>query len=192
MTDRIDVTIVGVAALLMHSGTLADPLNPIARQLARLASRKKKTEADLERIADLEFTGGLWLEGGRPCIRGDAIEAALCQSAARRRAKAIYRGAVVVRGNPRLEYDGPKTVDGLRQDERFRFRTPVALNGRRLIRTRPAFSCWSAEVSIEYLASFVAREDLIDVLVAAGDTIGIGDHRPRYGRFAVTVNGPAT
>lgn len=192
MTERIDVTIVGVAALLMHSGTLADPLNPIARQLARLASRKKKTEADLERIADLEWTGGLWLEDGRPCIRGDAIEAALCQSAARRRAKAIYRGAVVVRGNPLLEYDGPKTVAELRDDERFRFRAPVALNGRRLIRTRPSFSCWSAEARIDYLPSFVAREDLIDVLVAAGDTIGIGDFRPRYGRFSVTVHGEAT
>ena len=69
---------------------------------------------------------------------------------------------------------------------------PVALNGRRLIRTRPSFSCWWAKVRIDYLPSFVAREDLIDVLVAAGDTIGIGDFRPRFGRFSVTVHGEAT
>lgn len=188
MTERLDLTIVGVAALLMHNGQLADPLNPVARQLARLTSRRAKTEADLERIAELEFIGGLWMDGGRPCIRGDALEAAICQSAARKKAKSRFRGAVIVRDNPLLVYDGPKTVDGLRESAEYRDRALVGLNGRRLMRTRPRFPSWSATVAIDYLPSLVAREELIDVLVAAGDTIGIGDNRPRFGRFRVDVH----
>ncbi|WP_158809556.1 hypothetical protein [Beijerinckia sp. L45] len=181
----LKVRLVGVAPLLMRSGQMADPLNPVVRELERYTSRRKKVDADHLKIADLEFAGSLWLQDGRPCLLAGALEAAICQSAARRRAKALFRGAVMVMGNSPLLYDGPQTVAGLQADSAFRLRMPVAIGGRRLIRTRPMFRTWSAIVECGYLASLVNRADLIDVLIAAGDTIGVGDHRPRFGRFAV-------
>lgn len=186
-TDTLRVRLVGVAPMLMRNGDMADPLNPFTRELSRYTARRKKTEADLERIADLEFVGGLWLHEGRPCIRGDAIEGAICQSAARRRAKGVYRSAVVVRGHPRLNYAGPTDPDLLRADPRFRHRVGVSVNGKRLFRTRPIFEGWSAEVEIDVLTSLVTRDELMDVLVVAGDTVGVGDNRPKYGRFKVVA-----
>lgn len=182
------VRIEGVAPLLMHSGTLADPLDPIAREISRISSRKKKCEADLERLGDLEFTGGLWLDAGRPCIRRTALKRAICESAAHRRMQSIYRGAVICRHNAILEYEGPASVEDLRADPAFRDRSIVAINRRRLVRTRPKFTTWSAEVALDYLPSSVNRRDLLEVLIHAGDVIGVGDNRPDFGRFAVVAS----
>ena len=66
--ERIALRLVGVGPLLMHSSRLADPLDPLTKQLAAITSKAVRTEADHERIAQLEWHGGLWLADGRPCI----------------------------------------------------------------------------------------------------------------------------
>ena len=185
--SSLTVEVVGVAPLVMHNGQMADPLNPIARELERYTGRRKKTEADCERIADLEYIGGLWLEDGRPCIKAAAFEGAIFQAATRNRLKSRYRGAVMVKNNVTIRYDGPFDIDELRADPGFRLRTSVVLSGRRIIRTRPMFPSWSATLEVAYLPSYVNRVDLLDVLTVAGDTVGVGDHRPVYGRFSVVA-----
>lgn len=182
------VQVTGVAPLVMHNGQMADPLNPIAMELERYTGRRKKTRSDFERIADLEYIGGLWLDEGRPCVPAAAFEAAILQSASRSRLKTRYRGTVMVKGNPVLRYDGPDTIDGLKADPGFRLRVAVVVAGRRVMRTRPLFASWSASLEIAFLPSYVNRADLLDVLTAAGDTVGVGDHRPVYGRFSVAVS----
>lgn len=57
----------------------------------------------------------------------------------------------------------------------------------RIMRYRPHLPKWSATFDIVIL-----DEDLIDVetlhtiLVRAGQTVGVGDYRPRYGRFLIS------
>ena len=183
----LSVQVTGVAPLVMHNGQMADPLNPIARELDRYTGRRKKTQSDFERIADLEYIGGLWLEGGRPCIPAAAFEAAILQAAARSRLKSRYRGTVMVKGNALIRYQGPDTVDGLMGEPAFRLRIPVVVSGRRIMRTRPMFAAWSAAFEIAFLPSYVNQADLLDVLASAGDTIGVGDYRPQFGRFAIAA-----
>jgi len=185
MQQIFAVTLRSASPLIMHNGALADPLNPITQELGRYTSKRKKTLADHEKIADLEFAGGLWCHDGAPCLPSEAIEAAIYQAASRRRAKQLFKSAVIVRHHARLIYDGPQTIEELLKDQSFRFRSAVAISGRRLIRTRPMFSAWSASAEIAYLPSLVNREDLVDILLIAGDQIGIGDYRPRFGRFTV-------
>ncbi|MBF0307555.1 MAG: hypothetical protein HQL41_18145, partial [Alphaproteobacteria bacterium] len=75
----------GTAALLMHNGRLADPLNEYARILKSLASKRVKTDADFEKMAEVEWLGGLWTWNKEPCIPSAVIEAALVKGAGRRR-----------------------------------------------------------------------------------------------------------
>ena len=49
--ERIALRLVGVGPLLMHSSRLADPLDPLTKQLAAITSKAVRTEADHERIA---------------------------------------------------------------------------------------------------------------------------------------------
>jgi hypothetical protein len=47
------------------------------------------------------------------------------------------------------------------------------------------FPNWSAEIEVRYNPSLLNANEVKDFLVAAGELEGIGDWRPRFGRFEV-------
>lgn len=64
---------------------------------------------------------------------------------------------------------------------------PVVVNRARVVRIRPTFKAgWKLEFSIECLDDQIPTDLLRDVLDLAGKTQGVGDNRPRFGRFMVT------
>ena len=87
--------------------------------------------------------------------------------------------------NTKLEYEGPRKPDQLWADERFRLRAPAKVGAVRVIRTRPRFDDWSATIVVKYLPTLLNPGEIRGFLVAAGEQIGIGDWRPRFGRFQV-------
>jgi hypothetical protein len=67
----ISVEIKGLDAMLLHNGALASPLQSVTKAIKSLNAKKtKKTERDIEMIAQLEVIGGLYLarldENGDP------------------------------------------------------------------------------------------------------------------------------
>ncbi|CAO3452058.1 hypothetical protein [Azospirillum largimobile] len=50
MYQSLSFQITGVSPLLMHNGRLADPLDPLVKDIKKLSCKRPKTEADLERI----------------------------------------------------------------------------------------------------------------------------------------------
>lgn len=63
---------------------------------------------------------------------------------------------------------------------------PVVVNRSRVVRIRPTFSPgWELEFTIEVIDDSIAPELVQDILVLAGKTCGIGDFRPKFGRFSV-------
>ena len=182
-TSRFRIT--GASPLLMHNGLLADPLNPHARSIAQVAAKRRKTEADHVRMAELEFLGGLYLSNGAPCIPAEMIQAALVKAAAQERRGPKAKAGLVVRQDLRLDYDGPTDPHALWQDTSFRLRSPVRIGMSKIMRTRPMFREWSSELSVDFLPSLLNPQDVVSFLVTAGEQIGIGDWRPRFGRFWV-------
>jgi hypothetical protein len=57
------------------------------------------------------------------------------------------------------------------------------------VRTRAYFSEWACTIDISYIKSLIGREQIVNLLDAAGLIVGIGDYRPQkggqFGRFAV-------
>lgn len=182
--SRIHVRITGVRPLIMHSSRLIDPLDSITKEISRIARKRARTEADHERIAFLEWRGGLWTDSGRPCIPAEAIEAALVAAARTRKLGKRAQAALMCPANALLVYDGPKDLDSLWGDKRFRLRAPVQVSQRRFMRTRPRFPEWSAEIVVEYLPTVLNEEAVCEMVRIAGDLVGLGDWRPRFGRFA--------
>ena len=67
----LHIRMTGVAPLIMRAAVLADPLHPLSRKLSEITRKKLKTDADFERIAQIEWYGSLWAEHGRcNCSRG--------------------------------------------------------------------------------------------------------------------------
>ncbi len=184
--ERIALKLIGVGPVLMHNSRLADPLDALTRKLAAITSKNVKTVVDHERIAELEWHGGLWLADGRPCLPPHCIKAVLVGGAKKRRKGETARAGFRADGPAMLEYDGPTTVADLWADQRFRHREIVRVWGSLTVRTRPCFNNWSARVTATFLPSMLDRSEVIEFFRIAGPH-GLGDHRPEYGRFLVEV-----
>jgi len=64
---------------------------------------------------------------------------------------------------------------------------PVIVMRARVVRLRPTFKAgWSLSFTINVIDDELPFEILSDVLNLAGKTVGIGDYRPKFGRFMVT------
>jgi len=65
-------------------------------------------------------------------------------------------------------------------------RRSVVVNRARVYRYRPRFENWSLEFTIKILDDQLSPDVLQEILEYAGAACGIGDYRPKFGRFKVT------
>ena len=188
MIETLKFRISGMAPLLMHNGQLADQSNEWARAMKEISGKRAKTAADYEEMARLEWMGSLYLNHQGPVIPGRVLEGALIGKggAARkqRMGKQAAVGLYVVRNFP-IEYDGPREPGELWKDKRFRSQELVIVGQARVMRTRPIFEEWAADVNFEVDTDFVNVEDAKLWMSIAGRECGLMDWRPKYGRFEV-------
>lgn len=187
---RLLVSLIGHAedggtALLMHNERLADPLDPVTIEIAKISGKRKKTVADHTEIARLEFAGSLYHdEDDGPFLPTWNIVRCIQDAATRHKlGRDVLRAIVPAKKRAVVEYEGPREIGAMWDDGRFALRKGVGISGRRVMRTRAAFTEWSAEAELE-LDVTVMNPDKVDQLVEeAGRYVGIGDNRPVYGRF---------
>jgi hypothetical protein len=170
----------------MHNGQLSDPLNPFSKSLAELHSKRKKTDADHLELARREFFGSLYIANGAPCIPSEMLEAMLVAAAKKERMGAQAKAGLIVERNAPLDYDGPRDPKELWADERFRLRVSARVGQNRVQRTRPRFDNWSLKFEISYLPDLLNEKHVSGFVKIAGEQIGLGDWRPRFGRFTVS------
>ena len=190
--ESMRVKLTGVAPLLQHNGRLADALDPATKAM-KAASKAggKGTDDGQEAIARAEFLGSLYWAGDAPFVPGVALERALrdASSGVERGAKKKFDAGVQVLDDAVLVYPGKqfKTPEALYESGNFTFRTSARVMAARVMRTRPKFDQWSAVFKVDYNPSLVNRDMLIATLTYAGNACGLGDWRPRFGRFSVEV-----
>jgi hypothetical protein len=183
--QTLNFRITSVSPLLMHNGQLADPLNSFAQSIAEVTKKRKKTDADHREVGRREFFGSLYVSGGSPCIPAEMLEATLIKGAMKEKRGPAAKAGLLVENNAALEYDGPREPRDLWDDERFRLRVAAKVGTSKVMRTRPRFDQWAADVAVKFLPSLLNAKEVRDFLVTAGEQIGIGDWRPRFGRFSV-------
>jgi hypothetical protein len=186
-SDTITMRLTGLRPLLMHSGRLCDPLDPISTDLARLTGKRLKTTADHEEISRIEWFGGLWLDQGYACIPAEAIEATFISGARLQRRGPQAAAGLQVEGPAMLRHEGPIDVDELWHHQSFRLRVPVRVGSARTMRTRPRFDAWSVEFNATFLPSLLSRAQIAEIFAFSGYVRGLGDWRPKFGRFQAEV-----
>lgn len=185
MYKTLKTKIVGIAPLIMHNGQTADPLNKFSKRMKEISGKRKKTEADYEKMAEIEFKAGLYMDETGPVIPAVMIEACLLVGARKSKNGRLAQAGIIVEKHAKLDYKGPRTEDALMNDEKFRRSDPVKIGTSKVMRTRPWFQNWSAELEVLYLSDVINEHDLIAAIKDAGAYAGFGDWRPRYGRFAL-------
>lgn len=64
---------------------------------------------------------------------------------------------------------------------------PVVVQRARVARARPTFKAgWKLNFELQVIDDEMPSDILQDILTLAGKSVGIGDYRPRFGRFNVT------
>ena len=170
--------------MIVHNGQTADPLNKWAKALKAVSSKRKKTDADYEEMARIEFFAGLYMGKNGPIIPARNIDSMLINAAKKNREGPLAKSGAFCTQDSEMVYDGPRTVDKLWEDESFRFTALVRVGMARIARMRPIFEQWSAQVSVQIEDTVVNPKQVDDWFHIAGTQIGLGDWRPQHGRFS--------
>ena len=183
--------LVGVAPLIMSDGKMADPLDPASKSLAQVTRKSKKTDADYEEAARREWFGRLYTKDvdgkRRVCIPERVIDGLTVEGAKKLRMGPMAKSGVYCKSCAPLIYDGPEDIEDLWKRGKNRITVGVRNQKARVMRTRPIFPQWTAAITLEYDDEQINESSLKDILSAAGKMSGIGDWRPRYGRFGVVA-----
>jgi hypothetical protein len=176
----------GIAPLLLHNGQLADPLNNFSKEIKKISGKRKKTDADLEQMAELEFKGSLYVdEDGEPILPSEGIEAIVRSGARKSKEGKLVEAGLFCVSNVKLEYDGPKDVDELWKDKKFVSRVPVKIGASKIMRTRPIFHNWACTLEVSFNDEVCNEEQVFGWFKVAGEQCGAFDWRPKHGRFEV-------
>ena len=184
--EKLDFHIRGIAPLLMHNSRLSDPLDPIAQEMKSISAKRKKTDGDHARLADLEWEGGIYTDDeGRLCMPGQNIEAALVAAAKLNRLGPKFKMGLLCEGLWPIEHEGPSDLKKLMADPNFRYRTSMKVQQNRVMRTRPRIPSWELTFAIHYHPDVLTPSQVAQAMRECGEFIGLGDSRPRFGRFVV-------
>lgn len=183
------LTLTGTAPLLMHNSRLANPLDPATKALKKVTAKRTKTDDDHEEIARLEHAGSLYLDPDvGPYVPGQNVARCLVDAArVSKQGVKVTRGVFISTDTNPLGYRGPRDIDGLWKDENFRHMASVKIGTSRTMRCRPIFTAWTVEADGILDPSVIDLADLEGIAVTAGQMIGLGDWRPRFGRFTATL-----
>lgn len=180
-------SITGLTPLMMHSERLVNPFDTLTREIKAITGKRKKTEDDLLEIARLEWLGGLYHDDDAGIhVPGYNVMAALIGGGKLHKlGTAIKRSAIINEDKVTLLHDGAPQPEALFKDTRFVDMRSVKVGTSKVMRCRPIFRKWALKFSVSYDESAIQRGDLDMCLRSAGQMVGLGDYRPRYGRFEV-------
>lgn len=188
----IKVKWTGIRPLVMHNGLMADPTNAFTRRIKEITAKgsKKLTDADYEERDRLEWEAGLyWDDAEGAVIPSDNIERCIQLGAQKSRiGKDVQAAVFCSETQARVDYEGTRNKEKMFTDPRFTLRKGVAIQKSRIIRIRPMIPTgWSITFSVEFDDSILNEKNLVKAMQDAGALIGLGDWRPKFGRFTVEV-----
>lgn len=185
--NDMSVELVGEApGLILHNVRLSNPLDSVVKAIKAITGKRDKTDADYAEIAHLSFLGSLYLDQeDRVIIPDRMIEGCFVAGAKKTRSGPAAKSGFFAKGNSRLIYDGPQTPEDLWSDGTtpFVFTVMVVIQKVRVERTRPLFHEWSLTTEVSYDDEALNRAKVLEIFTTAGKSCGIGDWRPKYGRF---------
>lgn len=190
MIKTASIHLLGTGPLLMHNAQLSDEFNPYTKAIKALTSKgTRQTEDDRWEKRRLEYLGSMYFDAKiGPYIPGQNIQRSLVDAARITRAgKTIERGVVINGLMIPLSYTGPRDPEVMFKDENFVNSASVKVQTSRITRVRPMFKEWELTTELSYDTDIIDLESLTDIAARAGASIGLGDWRPRFGRFEATV-----
>jgi hypothetical protein len=202
---EVQINISSPGVMLVHNERLANTMDPIAKDMATITSKRKKTDDDRDDLARHEFYGGLYTYGDR--LLGDSenvpssweiynktgiplwnVFVCLKNGAKLNRLGTTVDRAVLPFGEDMLplHHDGPNNPFEM-WTQGFYDQRSVKVSTAKVTRTRPKYVNWSTTARFLVDTELLNIDDFKMIAINAGRTAGLGTYRPRFGRFEVEV-----
>jgi hypothetical protein len=183
------ISIVGTSAILMHDSKLSNPLDPAAKAVKKLTGKRGKTDEDYAQLARVEWEGGMyWDREIGPYIPADNIWRCLYDAAKKsKKGVKVKEGVFIATDRNPLAYSGPREPDVMWKDENLKHFASAKVGMQRVTRCRPHFRGWATEADGILDTQLLDFEELRQIAETAGSLVGLGDWRPRFGRFTAEV-----
>ena len=187
---KLHVALAGTGTLMMHSPKTVNPLHPLALELKKYTSKRKKTEDDLQKISELEWEAGLYYDEANglhipvECLQKTLVNGAKLFKAGKDIERYVqFTGAVAP-----LDIGVPFDLEKMRHDMKYYDVRAVAVMRARVIRTRPRFDVWRCAFDIIYDNEHIDVETIARAFENAGQYVGLCEGRSLgYGRFATVI-----
>ena len=189
----VQIQLQGVSPLLCHNGQTADPRNTYAKAMKAVSGKRKKTDADYDELARLEWLAGLYRIDGDLVIPDYVIESAMIKGAMKSKRGPQAKCGLFFTEHSSLEFDGKPaaitddTLSEMFESGQFTHTIGVKVGMAKVMRTRPVFRNWSITITAQYDPDVLNMRDVEDIAIDAGKLVGIGDWRPKHGRFNAEV-----
>ncbi|AZV01458.1 hypothetical protein vBSflM004_069 [Shigella phage vB_SflM_004] len=184
----LNIKITGTRPFLSHADTLSDPLNPLTKYHKSLSSKRKKTDEDYALLAESQLVTSCYYD--EQLGLGLKSETLVTGTGA----KLNKLGKVIDRAIMLTDVVFPMTIKNcpanpqeLAKNQDFIYAKSVKIGTARVMSYRPIFRDWSVEFGLMFDEEQITKEELLMVLENAGNLCGVGDWRPRFGRFSVEV-----
>lgn len=190
---EIKIHMQGVSPLLCHNGQTADPRNTYAKAMKAVSSKRKKTDADFDELARLEWLAGIYRSADDLVIPDYVIESAMIAGAKKSKRGPQAKCGLFFTEHALLEFDGKPdainddTLAGMFESGQFTHTIGVRVGMAKVMRTRPIFRNWSCIAMAQYDPDVLNLRDIEEIAADAGKLVGIGDWRPKHGRFLAEV-----
>ena len=172
-------------SLIMHNGRTSNPLDPFTKAMKEISGKRKKTDADLEALSNIEYQAGLYLnEQEQVIVPSRVLESVLVEGAKKSKEGKLALSGMFVDTDAILEYHGgPMTVEELTASPEHRLCVAVRVGMAKVMRTRPHFKDWTCKFKVSVNDQVANASQLKRWVEDAGSYVGIGDWRPRHGRY---------
>ena len=187
--NKLQLDLKGTSQMILHNGQTANPLNKYSRQLKAISGKRNKTDEDFEAMAKIEFMAGLYSNGnGTYTLPAHNLEAAMLEGAKKHKNGRLIQGGAFISEDPVLHFPGDTlTPEQLWEGGEHALMVSVRVQKNRVMRTRPILpSGWTTTVEVLYDPAVIEEPAIRQAFEVAGQERGIGDWRPKYGRFIVT------
>lgn len=186
----LNIKITGTRPFLSHNDTLSDPLNPLTKYHKSLSSKRKKTDEDYALLAESQLVTSCYYDEQLGFVmNGEMIEACIKSGAKLNKLGKVIDRAIMLTDVvfPMTIKNYPANPQELAKNPDFIYAKSVKIGTARVMSYRPIFRDWSVEFGLMFDEEQITKEELLMVLENAGNLCGVGDWRPRFGRFSVEV-----
>ena len=158
-----------------------------------VSNKRKKTDADYEELARLEWLAGLYRFRDGLVIPDYVLEAVFINGAKKSKRGVQAKCGMFFAEHATLEFPGKPaeinddTLSEMFVSGEFTHTVGVKVGMAKVMRTRPMFRNWNLLATAQFDPDVLNLRDIEEIANDAGKLVGLGDWRPKHGRFSAVV-----